>query len=145
MLKQHQAVVGQFQMEAQSRGLAYQQGRLNNINTPPHYMSGLRMFLRCITCTLHPPLHPEVCIFFPLFFTEVYIVERLVLQTSYVLNNKILQFWGTKSAVCNQKRFQIKSGLQWPRIRQLVFQSHTTSECRNMKGIRDKQINVCRK
>ena len=41
MLKQHQAVVGQFQMEAQSRGLAYQQGRLNNINTPLHCMSGL--------------------------------------------------------------------------------------------------------
>ena len=34
----------------------------------------------------------------------VYIVERLVLQTIYVLNKKILQFWGLKSAVYNQER-----------------------------------------
>ena len=110
MLKQHQAVVGQFQMEAQSRGLAYQQGRLNNINTPPHYISGLRMFLRCITCTLHAPLHPEVCIFFPLFFTEVYIVERLVLQIIYVLNKEILQCLGLEFAIYNWEQFQIKNG-----------------------------------
>ena len=40
---------------------------------------------------------------FSLFFTTVYIVnvERLVLQTIYVLNKEILQFLGLKSAVYN--------------------------------------------
>ena len=33
------------------------------------------------------------------FFTAAYIVERLVLQTIYVLNKKILQFLSLKSAV----------------------------------------------
>ena len=41
----------------------------------------------------------------------VHIVERLVLQTSYVLNKEILQFWGLKSTVENPEQFQIKSGL----------------------------------
>ena len=45
------------------------------------------------------------------FFNAVYIVERLVLQTIYVLNKEILQILGLKSAVCNRERFQIKSGL----------------------------------
>ena len=40
-------------------------------------------------------------IFFTPFFTAVYIVERLVLQTFYVLNTEILQFFGLKSAVYN--------------------------------------------
>ena len=39
-------------------------------------------------------------IFYPIF-TEVYIVERLVLQTIYVLKQEILQFFGLKSAVYN--------------------------------------------
>ena len=34
------------------------------------------------------------CIFFTPFFTVVYIVERLVLQTIYVLKKEILQFFG---------------------------------------------------
>ena len=38
------------------------------------------------------------------FFTAVYIVERLVLQTIHVLNKKILQFLSLKSAVYNQER-----------------------------------------
>ena len=34
----------------------------------------------------------------------------LVLQTIYVLNKEILQFFGLKSAVYNYERFEIKSG-----------------------------------
>ena len=41
----------------------------------------------------------------------VYVVEQLVLQTSYVLNKEILRILGLKSAVYNQEGFQIKSGL----------------------------------
>ena len=52
-----------------------------------------------------------VYIFFTLFFTAVYIVERLVLQTIYVLNKEILQFLGLEFAVYNQEQFQIKRGL----------------------------------
>ena len=37
----------------------------------------------------------------PPFFTAVYIVERLELQTICVLNEEILQFLGQKSAVYN--------------------------------------------
>ena len=54
--------------------------------------------------------NPRFVYFFTPFFTEVDIVERLVLQTSYVLNKEILQFLGLKSAVYNWERFQIKSG-----------------------------------
>ena len=54
--------------------------------------------------TVHAPLLPTVCIFFTLFFTAIYIVERLVLQTIYVLNKVILQFLGLKSAVYNLER-----------------------------------------
>ena len=42
----------------------------------------------------------------------VYIVERLVLQTIYVLNKEILQFLSLKSAVYNQERFKFKSGFE---------------------------------
>ena len=49
-------------------------------------------------------------IFTPIF-SAVYFVERLILQTIYVLNKEILQFLGLKSAVYNQERFQIKSAL----------------------------------
>ena len=45
------------------------------------------------------------------FFTAVYIVEQLVLQTIYVINKEIRQFSGLKSKVCNWERFQMKSGL----------------------------------
>ena len=45
------------------------------------------------------------------FFTVALIVERLVLQTIYVLNKEILQFLGQKSVVYNRERFLIKSGL----------------------------------
>ena len=38
-----------------------------------------------ISITVHAPLKPEVCIFFALFFTVVYILELLVLQKIYVL------------------------------------------------------------
>ena len=47
------------------------------------------------------------------FFTAVYNQERLILQTIYVLNKKILQFLSVKSAVYNPEWFQIKNGLQW--------------------------------
>ena len=40
--------------------------------------------------------------FFILFFTAV--VERLVLQTIYVLDKEILKFFGLKSAVSNQEQ-----------------------------------------
>ena len=39
-------------------------------------------------------------IFYPIF-TAVYILERLVLQTIYVLKKKILQFSGLKFAAYN--------------------------------------------
>ena len=52
-----------------------------------------------------------VCIFFTTFFTVVYTLERLVLQTIYVLNEKILQYLGLKFPVYNQDWFQIKSRL----------------------------------
>ena len=45
-------------------------------------------------------------IFFTPVFTEVYIVEQLVLQTIYVLK-KSLQFLALKSGVYDQGRFQI--------------------------------------
>ena len=38
-------------------------------------------------------------------------LERLVLQTIYVLNKKILQFLGLKFVVYKPEWFQIKSGL----------------------------------
>ena len=52
-------------------------------------------------------------IFDPIFHFGLYfdIVERLILQTIYVINKEILQFLGLKSAVHNQERFKIKSGL----------------------------------
>ena len=43
-------------------------------------------------------------------FNTKYNVERLALQTIYVLNKEILQFLGLKFALYNQDRFQIKSG-----------------------------------
>ena len=43
-------------------------------------------------------------VFFTPFFTAVFIVERLVLQTINVLNKEILQFMGLQSAVYNQER-----------------------------------------
>ena len=52
-----------------------------------------------------------LAIFFTRFFTAVYISERLVLQTIYVINKEILQILGQKSAVYNGERIQIKSGL----------------------------------
>ena len=39
------------------------------------------------------------------FFTAVYIVERLVLQTIYVVNKEILQFLSLRSAVYNLDKF----------------------------------------
>ena len=47
--------------------------------------------------TVRAPLKAEACTFFTPFFTAVYIVERLVLQT-------IFQFFGLKSAVYTQER-----------------------------------------
>ena len=53
------------------------------------------------------------CIFFTPLLSAVYNVERLILQTIYIINKEILQFLGIKSAIYNQERFQIKRGLQW--------------------------------
>ena len=50
-----------------------------------------------------------VYVFTP-FFTAVYIIERLVIKTIYVLNKELLQLLGAKSPVYNQECFQIKSG-----------------------------------
>ena len=52
--------------------------------------------------------YKPLLIFTP-FFTTVYIVEQLVLQTIYAL--KILQFLDLKSAIYNWEWFLIKSGL----------------------------------
>ena len=51
------------------------------------------------------------CIFFTQFFTAVYIVEWLVLQTIYVINKEILQFLGLESMDYNRDRIQIKKVL----------------------------------
>ena len=59
--------------------------------------------------SVRAPLEAAACIFFIPFFTAVYILEWLVLQTMYVLKEEILLFLGLKSAVYNQERFQIKS------------------------------------
>ena len=45
------------------------------------------------------------------FFTAVYIIEQIVLQTIYVVYKEILQFLDLKSEVYNQEQFQIKSRL----------------------------------
>ena len=45
------------------------------------------------------------------FFTAVYIVEWLVLQTIYVPKKEMLWFLGKKSAVYNQERFMIKKSV----------------------------------
>jgi hypothetical protein len=45
------------------------------------------------------------------YYTAVFIVERLILQTINVLYKEILQFLALKSTVYNQERFQIKRGL----------------------------------
>ena len=45
-----------------------------------------------------------VCTVFTPVFTVVYIVERLVIKTIYVLNKEILQFLGLKFAVSDQER-----------------------------------------
>ena len=61
--------------------------------------------------TIRAPFQAAACILFTPFFTAVFIVERLVLLTIYVVNMEILQYLGLKSAVYNQEGFQIKSGL----------------------------------
>ena len=42
-------------------------------------------------------------LFFTPFFTEVYTVKRLVLQTIYVSNQENLQFLGLKSLLYDQE------------------------------------------
>ena len=49
-------------------------------------------------------------IFYPIF-TAVYIEERFILQTIFVLKTEILHFLSLKSAVYTQERLLIKSGL----------------------------------
>ena len=51
-------------------------------NFDTHPIHACRHFL----LNVHAPLKPTVCKFFTVFFTAVYIVDRLVLQTIYVLN-----------------------------------------------------------
>ena len=57
-----------------------------------HYVQYVR------NCILYLCLY----IFYPIF-TVVYIVERLVLQTIYLLNKESLQFVGPKSVVYDQE------------------------------------------
>ena len=39
-----------------------------------------------------------------MFFTANYIIERLILQTIYILKREIVQFFGLISAVYNQEQ-----------------------------------------
>ena len=61
-----------------------------------------------IITTVHAPLQAAACIFFTPFFSAVYNQEGLILQTIQVHKQGKLDL---KSAVYNQERFQIKSGL----------------------------------
>ena len=56
-------------------------------------------------CRMRAIITGGLYIFYPIF-TAVYIVERLILQTIYVLKKEILRFLGLKSAVYNQERLQ---------------------------------------
>ena len=47
--------------------------------------------------------NPRFLCFLPQFFTAVYIVDWLILQTIYVLNKEILTFLGLKWTVYNQE------------------------------------------
>ena len=62
------------------------------------------LFFSASMYTVGAPLKASACIFFTPFFTAVYIVERLVLQTIYVLDKEILQFLDLKSVVYNRER-----------------------------------------
>ena len=80
------------------------------VNTASEFLAGNGDF--CLTGTVpHARHYNPRLVFFYLIFTAVYIVERLVLQTIYVLNKEILHFLGLKSVVYNQERFQIKNRL----------------------------------
>ena len=71
------------------------------------FSTELRMvfcFQNCSGHTVRKKLPYAACIFLTSFFTAIYIVFILVLQTIYVINKKILQFLGLKSAVHNQER-----------------------------------------
>ena len=63
-----------------------------------------------VQCLKLFPLQPAGCIIFTPFFSAVYNQEQLILQTIYVHKQGEL---GLNSAVYNQERFQIKSGLLW--------------------------------
>ena len=70
-------------------------------------MSGMNLF--CIPYAHH--YKPRLVYFFTPFFTAVYILQRLVSQTIYVLlNEEILQFLSLKSAVYNQERVIMARG-----------------------------------
>ena len=66
-----------------------------------------------ILITVRDTLQAAACILFTPYFTTVYIVVQLVLQTIYVLNKEIFQFFSLKSVAYNHERFQINSGLYW--------------------------------
>ena len=55
---------------------------------------------------------PRLVYFFTPFFTAVYIEERFILQTFYLLKTEILHFLSLKSTVYTRERLLI-SGLQW--------------------------------
>ena len=74
-------------------------------------------------------MHAVACIFFNPFFTGVYMVEWLLLQTIYVLNKEILQFLDLKSTVYNQERF-IMACVRYiniPPKASIVMDSHGTT------------------
>ena len=60
-------------------------------------------------CNTHN-YNPRFVYFIAPFFTVVYVVEQLVLEIIYVLNEKILPFLGLKSAFHNQESC-FKSGV----------------------------------
>jgi hypothetical protein len=63
---------------------------LCELGTNPHASIRNHHFLT----TVHASLFAAACIFFTPFFTAVYIVEWLILQTIYLLKKEILQFLG---------------------------------------------------
>ena len=80
------------------------------VNTASEFLAGNGDF--CLTGTVtHARHYNPRLVFFYLIFTAVYIVERLVLQTIYVLKQGNSSILGLKSAVYNREWFQIKSGL----------------------------------
>ena len=75
-----------------------------------------------------------ICIFFTSFFTTFYIVERLLLQTAYELNNGNSSFLSLKSEVSNQERVIMAH------VRYLNILANFRYQCLLPKNLRPQQI-----